>query len=121
MAIIETNASTSTRSRSDLLNGRVKCWVRQLILPAIAWLLLCGIWSATWLFLRLGVRDFPPLTFAWVRGVIAASALGLIVGARRPKLPRELRDWGLMAITGLLVFAVNYLLLSWPNNLSQLD
>ncbi len=114
LRITETDQSTFSRSPESGCAEQSSAGVaRQMFPPAIAWLFLCGIWSATWLFLRLGVRDFPPLTFAWLRGVLAALVLGVIVGVRRPTFPRELRDWGLMATTGLMAFAMNYALLSW--------
>jgi len=79
----------------------------------IVWLLLCLIWGSTWLFIKLGLEDLPPFTFAGIRFVIAAIILLLIVAVRRTPMPRELSDWRLMATTGLLSFALNYGLLFW--------
>ena len=33
----------------------------------IVFLILCCIWGSTWLFIKLGLRDLPPITFAAVR------------------------------------------------------
>ena len=38
----------------------------------IVWLVLCVIWGSTWLFIKLGLEDLPPFTFAGIRFVIAA-------------------------------------------------
>ena len=78
----------------------------------LVWLLLCCIWGSTWLFIKLGLEDLPPLTFAGIRFVIASTILFGIVAARRLSLPRR-SDWLLLAITGILAFSLNYGLLFW--------
>lgn len=77
------------------------------------WLLLCLIWSSTWLCIKLGLRDLPPLSFAAIRFLIAAFVLLAIAIAQRTGLPRKRRDWMLISVTGVLSFAVNYGLLFW--------
>ncbi len=81
--------------------------------PVFVWILLSIIWGSTWLFIKLGLQDLPPLTFAGIRFVIAASILLLLVRLRRIPLPRERRDWTLIVVTGLLAFTLNYGLLFW--------
>jgi drug/metabolite transporter (DMT)-like permease len=79
----------------------------------IVWLLLCAIWGSTWLFIKLGLEDLPPFSFAGIRFVIASLILLSIAFARGQRFPRALRDWTLIAATGLLSFALNYGLLFW--------
>ena len=79
----------------------------------LVWLLLCLIWGSTWLFIKLGLDDLPPFTFAGVRFVIAAAILLAIIKARRLSLPRTRADWILLAVTGVLSFSLNYGLLFW--------
>lgn len=55
----------------------------------------------------------PPFTFAGIRFVIAALILLLIVAVRRRPLPKDWRDWALIAGTGFLAFTINYGLLFW--------
>lgn len=81
--------------------------------PVIVWLLLSLIWGSTWLFIKLGLEDLPPFTFAGVRFVIAAAILLVVIVVRRVPLPRERRDWALIALTGVMAFSVNYGLLFW--------
>ena len=81
--------------------------------PRLVWLLLCGIWGSTWLFIKLGLEDLPPLTFAGIRFVIACAIIYLIIRARGIQLPRERRDWLLLAVTGVLSFSLNYGLIFW--------
>lgn len=79
----------------------------------LVWLILCGIWGSTWLFIKLGLADLPPLTFAGIRFVIACVILFLIIRLRRIQLPRVRSDWSLLAITGILSFGFNYGLVFW--------
>ncbi len=79
----------------------------------LVWLTLCGIWGSTWLFIKLGLVDLPPLTFAGIRFVIACLILGSLIGIRRLPLPRTSSDWLLLALTGVMSFSINYGLLFW--------
>lgn len=79
----------------------------------LVWLLLCLIWGSTWLFIKLGLSDLPPFTFAGIRFVIALTILFALIGVRRLPLPRTRSDWTLLAVTGLFSFSLNYGLVFW--------
>ena len=79
----------------------------------VVFLLLCCIWGSTWMFIKLGLRDLPPLSFAAARFLLATAILSVIVAARRPRLPRGRAEWTLLAQTGVLAFGFNYGLLFW--------
>jgi drug/metabolite transporter (DMT)-like permease len=79
----------------------------------LVWLVLCLIWGSTWLFIKVGLEDLPPLTFAGIRFVVACLILFSLILARRLRLPRTRSDWLLLAVTGLLSFSLNYGLLFW--------
>ncbi len=79
----------------------------------VVWLLLCGIWGSTWLFIKLGLEDLPPISFAGIRSLIAAFVLLAVIVVWRVPVPRSRRDWELIAGTGLLAFTINYGLLFW--------
>lgn len=81
--------------------------------PVVVWLVLCLIWGSTWLFIKVGLEDLPPLSFAGIRFVIAGSILLALIFARRVPLPRARRDWLLLLLTGLLSFTVNYGAVFW--------
>lgn len=69
----------------------------------IAYLAVCFFWGSTYLAIRVGVQDSPPLLFAGIRFIIAgALMLGYckLIGYR---LPKEKADITNMAITGLLM------------------
>lgn len=79
----------------------------------IVWLVLCGIWGSTWLFIKLGLADLPPFTFAGIRFVIACTILFTWIRIRRLPLPKSRADLLLLAGTGILAFGLNYGLLFW--------
>lgn len=79
----------------------------------LVWLILCVIWGSTWLFIKLGLENLPPITFAGIRFVIACAILFLLVRARGLALPDNRHDWRLLAVTGLLSFCLNYGLVFW--------
>lgn len=77
------------------------------------WCVVCLLWSSTFLFLRLGVTDIPPLTFAWTRLFLALAILGPLAFRRRWFAGFTQRDVALAAATGLLILGINYGLLYW--------
>jgi drug/metabolite transporter (DMT)-like permease len=79
----------------------------------LVWLVLCGIWGSTWLFIKLGLEDLPPLTFAGIRFVISCAIIFSIIRIRGLQLPRARADWILLAVTGILSFGLNYGLVFW--------
>jgi drug/metabolite transporter (DMT)-like permease len=79
----------------------------------LAWLTLCAVWSSTWLVIKVGLRDLPPISYAAIRFVIAVIVLLAISVGRVRLLPRRVLDYAILALTGVLMFAVNYGLLFW--------
>src|SRR5213075_246557 len=78
-----------------------------------AFVALCLIWSSTWLAIKFGLRDLPPVSFVAIRFVIAVIVLLAISIGRVPLIPRGRGDFKLLAWTGVLMFCVNYALLFW--------
>jgi len=74
---------------------------------------LCIIWSSTWLAIKVGLRDLPPISYAAIRFVIAIAVLLAVSAGRVRLLPARRSDFKLLAFTGVLMFAVNYGLLFW--------
>ena len=79
----------------------------------LVWLVLCGIWGSTWLFIKLGLEDLPPFTFAAIRFIIAVAIVFSVIRIRGLALPRARADWILLAVTGILSFGFNYGLVFW--------
>ena len=81
-------------------------------IPA-AWLTLCVVWSSTWLVIKIGLLDLPPVSFVAWRFVIAVLALLVISVGRTRLLPPRRSDYLVLGFTGVLMFSVNYALLFW--------
>ena len=78
----------------------------------LVWILTCAIWSTVWLFIKLGVRDVPPATFAAFRMCVAVSVMVPVTLMQGVPLPRR-REWVLVGTTGVLLLGINYALLYW--------
>lgn len=77
------------------------------------WWIACLLWSAGWLFLKVGLSDLPPITFASMRLALAFAVLGAIVTWRREWRMLQAADVLTIAISGLLLLGVNYALTFW--------
>jgi drug/metabolite transporter (DMT)-like permease len=78
-----------------------------------AFVTLCVVWSSTWLAIKIGLRDLPPISYAGIRFVIAIVALLAVSIGRARLLPRSRAEYVILALTGVLMFSVNYGLLFW--------
>ena len=78
-----------------------------------AWLTLCVVWSSTWLAIKVGLRDLPPISFVAIRFLVALTVLVAVSIGRARLLPLRASDYFVLAVTGVLMFALNYTLLFW--------
>ena len=79
----------------------------------LVWWLTCLLWSSVFLFIKLGLRDLPPVTFAAARLAVAIAVFLPILKLRGVTLPRRGADWSIIFVAGLLLLGVNYALLFW--------
>ena len=83
-------------------------------LAALLQLILLGaIWGASFLFIKIGVSEIGPLTFATMRVLIGALTLLVVLGARRQKLPRQRQVWGRFLVMGAIGTALPFVAISW--------
>jgi drug/metabolite transporter (DMT)-like permease len=74
---------------------------------------LCVVWSSTWLAIKIGLRDLPPISYAGLRFVVAILVLLVVSIGRARLLPRSRAEYIILALTGVLMFSMNYGLLFW--------
>ncbi len=84
--------------------------------PAWKTLLAFGIiyfvWGSTFIFIRIGVRELPPLLFAAMRFFPAGLVLYLWMTARGERQPTP-RQWASAVLLSVLIFVGDYGLLFW--------
>jgi drug/metabolite transporter (DMT)-like permease len=79
----------------------------------VAWVVACALWSATFLFIRIGLADVGPFTFAAARLAVALIVLVPLVLWRHGTADLERRDVKQIAAAGALLLGVNYALVYW--------
>lgn len=68
----------------------------------LAWIAVCVIWGTTYLAIRIGVAELPPMLFAGIRWVIAGTIFLSYLRFKGVKLPAK-NDIIPIAIVGLLL------------------
>ncbi len=81
--------------------------------PILVWLLLCVVWGTTWIFIKLGLADLPPVSFAAIRFSVACLILFPVLLFQKIEFPHGKKIWTIILITGFLQFFLNYGLLFW--------
>ncbi len=76
-------------------------------------LLLSSMWGPSFLFIKVGVREIPPLTLVAGRVGIGALLLYLILRYRGGRLPAFGSVWKHVAIVALFQNALPFVLLGW--------
>ncbi len=83
----------------------------------MSWLILLAlgtIWGASYIFIKIGGAEIPPITFVAGRTSIAALALFLAMRARRESLPPLRRNiWIPLIGLGIFNSVIPYTLITW--------
>ncbi len=84
-----------------------------LSLKVLVWLTLALIWSTTWIFIKIGDAELPPVAFAGARFILAVAILFVLIKVQKISMPRTAAQWRLIAVTGVLQFSINYSAVFW--------
>lgn len=82
-------------------------------MKVLVWIILCLIWGSTWIFIKIGLEDLPPITFAAARFVLAIAILFPLIKLLRLRMPSTKSEWKLVALTGFFQFSLNYSSVFW--------
>jgi len=78
----------------------------------VAFAIIYFVWGSTFLAIRIGVREFPPLVMASLRFLVAGIVLCLWVLARGERFPNR-REWAGAALLSIPLFVLDYGLVFW--------
>lgn len=78
----------------------------------LAFAIIYFVWGSTFLAIRVGVREVPPLILAAMRFFIAGLVLCGWMLARGERWPTR-REWGAASLLGFFIFVMDYGSLFW--------
>lgn len=79
----------------------------------ITFLALTLIWGASFMWIKLAVRETGPFTIVTLRLALALIALLGVLLYHRPGFPRGAGAWGVMLVQGLTSTALPWILITW--------
>jgi drug/metabolite transporter (DMT)-like permease len=78
----------------------------------LAFAIIYFVWGSTFLAIRIGVREVPPLVLASMRFFVAGAALFLWLKIKGTPSP-SLREWLAASLLAICIFVLDYGLLFW--------
>jgi len=78
-----------------------------------AFSLLGLIWGSSFLWIKVAVQELGPFTLVGFRLLFGLLGLVVVVLARRPTFPRDLKTWLALATLGIFNTALPFVLISW--------
>jgi drug/metabolite transporter (DMT)-like permease len=78
----------------------------------LAFSIIYFVWGSTFLAIRIGVRELPPLLFAAMRFLVAGIVLYLWMITHGERSPTR-RQWTSALLLAFLIFVIDYGLLFW--------
>ncbi len=79
----------------------------------LAVVLMCIIWGLTWVAIKIGLEDLPPLLSAGVRFVMASAILWPVILWRRLPLPKNWPELRTILVPGFFIYGINYACVYW--------
>lgn len=76
-------------------------------------LALALIWGASFLFIKVGIRELHPMYVTLGRVSVGALTLLALLGATRDRLPRDLKLWGHLAVVAAVGVATPFTLFGY--------
>lgn len=76
-------------------------------------LALTLIWGASFMWIKIAVRETGPLTIVTLRLVFALLTLVGFLLFQKSKVPRSWRLWGILLVQGLMSTAIPWIMITW--------
>jgi len=74
------------------------------------YIILCLIWGSTWIAIKLGLSDAPPLYSSGIRFLVSVSILYLFVAFRKVSFPKSFKHFVRLGYPGLYMYGACYAL-----------
>lgn len=68
-----------------------------------AYLAVCFFWGSTYIAIRIGVKDLPPMLFASIRFIIAGSIMFVFTKIKRFSFPDNFKETAKLSLVGLIL------------------
>ena len=78
----------------------------------LAFAIIYFVWGSTFLAIRVGVQEVPPLLLAGMRFLVAGLVLVAWLRLKATPFPSA-REWGSASLLAVLIFVIDYGLLFW--------
>lgn len=79
----------------------------------LVFLLLGGIWSSSFLWIKIAVQEVGPITLVAFRVLFGLLFTIIVVFFQRTQLPRTFKEWSPLLLLGIVNVAVPFFLISW--------
>ena len=79
----------------------------------LAFALINTVWGSTFMAIRIGVRDLPPVLFGGVRFFLAGLIMLVVARLLGHGVPRSRRDWTIIVVTAILMIGGGNGLITW--------
>jgi drug/metabolite transporter (DMT)-like permease len=79
----------------------------------VIFLSLGFIWGSSYLFIKLAVDDFGTFTLVFLRLLVGAALLWIVIRVARQPLPRERRIYGHLLVMAIINITIPFLLITW--------
>ncbi len=76
---------------------------------SFVYFILCLVWGSTWIGIKIGLEDAPPITTVAIRFFLAITVILIIAAFRKAKFPRNLKKIFRIGYPGLFMYGVSYL------------
>jgi drug/metabolite transporter (DMT)-like permease len=76
-------------------------------------ILLGGIWSSSFLWIKIAVQEIGPITLVAFRVLFGLLFTIIVVLFQRTKLPRTFKEWSPLLLLGIVNVAIPFFLISW--------
>ncbi|MGI8705867.1 MAG: DMT family transporter [Sphingomicrobium sp.] len=116
MATLEQHCFDRKLADAAKATGGYDCAMIRTQMNRADWAILVAlalIWGGAFFFISVAVQSFPPLTYVWLRLMIAAAGLWLFVWWRGEPIGLPRQVWGAMLVLALFNNAIPFALFGW--------